>query len=80
VTKRKRANATPVVETQRIPRHYTIGRRGRFWAVFDVMGELVCMTVYKRGADEVVRRLCGVPPVRWTGEDWAAHATASWRS
>jgi len=36
---------------------YTIKRRGKFWAVLDAAGELVCLTVYKRGAVEVVRRL-----------------------
>lgn len=35
-----------------------INRRGRFWEVRDRTGELVCLTVYKRGAQEVVRRLC----------------------
>jgi hypothetical protein len=29
----------------------------RFWAVFDEDGELVCVTVYKKGAKEVIRRL-----------------------
>lgn len=29
----------------------------RFWAVVDAADELVCVTVYKRGALEVVRRL-----------------------
>ena len=38
---------------------YEIRRRGRFWEVLDSAGELVCMTVYKRGAKEVVRRLRG---------------------
>ena len=38
---------------------YEIQRRGRFWEVLDSTGELVCMTVYKRGAKEVVRRLRG---------------------
>lgn len=33
--------------------HY--GRR--FWAVYDEAGELVCVTVYRKGAEEVVRRL-----------------------
>lgn len=34
----------------------SITRYGRFWAVYD--GEfLVCVCVYKRGAEEVVRRL-----------------------
>lgn len=36
---------------------YTIKRRGKFWEVVDGTGELVCLTVYKRGAVEVVRRL-----------------------
>ncbi len=30
---------------------------GRFWAVYDVDGSLVCVTVYLKGAREVVRRL-----------------------
>ena len=38
-------------------RGYTIGRRGRNWQVLDPAGQLVCLTVYKRGAEEVVRRL-----------------------
>jgi hypothetical protein len=38
---------------------YEIRRRGRFWEVLDMNGELVCMTVYKQGAKEVVRRLRG---------------------
>ena len=29
----------------------------RFWAVRDGAGALVCVCVYKRGADEVIRRL-----------------------
>ena len=36
---------------------YTIKRRNRHWAVIDPAGALVCLTVYKRGAEEVVRRL-----------------------
>lgn len=38
---------------------YTIKKRGgyRDWMVIDPKGELVCLTVYKRGAEEVVRRL-----------------------
>jgi len=35
-------------------------RRGRFWAVKDPEGSLVCVAVYKKGALEVVRRL--LPP------------------
>ena len=36
---------------------YFVQRRGRFWAVLDAAESLVCLTVYKRGALEVVRRL-----------------------
>lgn len=36
---------------------YTINRRGRFWEVRDAAGTLVCLTVYKCGAREVIRRL-----------------------
>lgn len=36
---------------------YTIAPEGRAWAVHDAAGELVALTVYKRGAAEVVRRL-----------------------
>jgi hypothetical protein len=30
---------------------------GRWWEVRDPRGELVCVTVYRRGAVQVVRRL-----------------------
>lgn len=36
---------------------YTITRRARYWEVRDDSAELVCLTVYKCGAEEVVRRL-----------------------
>ena len=36
---------------------YVVQRRGRFWAVLDAAEGLVCLTVYKRGALEVIRRL-----------------------
>ncbi len=32
-------------------------RTTRFWAVWDTAGALVCVCVYRRGAEEVVRRL-----------------------
>ena len=41
------------------PQSFTIGKRNRFWQVTDSQGRLVCLTVYKRGAKEVVRRLGG---------------------
>ena len=34
-----------------------IERYGRYWAVYDEAGQLVCLCVYKKGAREVVRRL-----------------------
>lgn len=34
----------------------TMKKFGRFWAVFDGT-QLVCLTVYKKGAAEVIRRL-----------------------
>lgn len=30
---------------------------GRFWAVYDSEDSLICVTVYKKGALEVIRRL-----------------------
>ena len=30
---------------------------GRYWAVYDSAGALVCVCLYKKGAVEVVRRL-----------------------
>jgi hypothetical protein len=38
---------------------YTVKKRSGYcdWMVIDPQGELVCLTVYKRGAEEVVRRL-----------------------
>jgi hypothetical protein len=35
----------------------TITRYGRYWAVYDTAGALVCICLYKKGAHEVVRRL-----------------------
>jgi len=35
----------------------TITKWGRFWAVHDADGHLVCLTVYRKGAREVVYRL-----------------------
>lgn len=30
---------------------------GRHWAVYDARGDLVCLAVYRKGAQEVMRRL-----------------------
>ena len=35
---------------------------GRFWAIYDHSGALVCITVYKKGALEVVHRLTALIP------------------
>jgi hypothetical protein len=42
------------------PGGYRIRKRYgyRDWEVWDPAGELVCITVYRRGAREVVGRLC----------------------
>jgi hypothetical protein len=41
---------------------YTVEKREwtRWWKVLDPAGELVCLTVYRRGAREVARRLMAV--------------------
>ena len=41
------------------PAAYTVHKREdtRWWEVRDPAGDLVCLTVYRRGAREVVRRL-----------------------
>lgn len=36
---------------------FDVRRYGRHWEVRDAEGELVCLTVYRRGAAEVIRRL-----------------------
>lgn len=34
---------------------------GRYWALYDDMGELVCVCLYRKGAAEVLRRLQQLP-------------------
>ena len=36
---------------------YQIVRHSRSWKVIDPEGELVCITLYRKGAREVIRRL-----------------------
>jgi len=36
-------------------------RHGRYWAVYDKAGQLVCLAVYRKGALEVARRLIAAP-------------------
>jgi hypothetical protein len=40
---------------------YRVSRHGKLWELRDAAGELVCLTAYKKGAIEVVRRLSAVP-------------------
>jgi len=35
----------------------TIRKYGRYWALYDDAGELVCVCLYKKGAAEVLKRL-----------------------
>ena len=37
--------------------NYRYEKYGRFWAVYDGTGQMVCVAVYRKGAQEVVRRL-----------------------
>lgn len=41
---------------------FRIAKHGRLWELRDAAGELVCLTAYKKGAIEVVRRLSALPP------------------
>jgi hypothetical protein len=44
-----------------------IRKYGRYWALYDDPGELVCICLHKKGAAEVLRRLhLGVEVVTWT--------------
>jgi len=42
----------------------SIEKYGHYWAVYDTCGVLICLTVYKKGALEVVRRLQDACPLR----------------
>ena len=37
---------------------------GRFFTVYDSAGELICVTVYRKGAREVVRRIAEAQETR----------------
>jgi hypothetical protein len=47
----------PAAPAAKVQGPYAIMRYQRHWAVVDPADELVCLTVYKRGELEVVRRL-----------------------
>ena len=54
---------TPSISVAQVPptnNVYVIRKRGRAFAIFDPAGNLVCMTLYLKGAFEVIRRLGGV--------------------
>jgi hypothetical protein len=53
------ANAQQGATRAAEPTGFTIRKRknSRWWEVLDPEGQLVCLTVYRRGAREVVRRL-----------------------
>jgi hypothetical protein len=57
---------------------FTITKHGRFWAVRDVAGKLVCLCVYRRGAVEVARRLQTLAPtpleLHESAESWEDEA------
>ncbi|HOW68822.1 MAG TPA: hypothetical protein P5186_29380 [Candidatus Paceibacterota bacterium] len=59
---------------------FTVTRygQGRFWAVRDTTGELVCVCVYKRGAVEVIRRLANLASANQLQEPPSAYKTALW--
>ncbi len=40
---------------------FSVRRYGRHWEVLDAAGHLVCLTVYHKGAVEVIRRLRHAP-------------------
>jgi hypothetical protein len=50
-TKKSAAPPPPLIGS------WIIQKRHRDWMVIDPAGELVCITLYKGGAEEVVRRL-----------------------
>jgi hypothetical protein len=37
---------------------------GRYWALYDDAGEIVCVCLYKKGAAEVLRRLHQLPALQ----------------
>jgi len=53
---RPRAGPTPPDAPSTVA-EMTVERHGRHWAVYDDHDELVCLTVYRKGAVEVIRRL-----------------------
>ena len=52
-------------------------RHTRFFAVYDAAGELIAVTAYKRGAQEVVRRLTEIGSTREISTEASVDAHAS---
>jgi hypothetical protein len=54
----EQTTAAPAPAAEQQPGYiYAKKKDTRWWEVRDPAGELVCLTVYRRGAREVVRRL-----------------------
>ncbi len=51
--------------------------KGRYWALRDSDGTLICVTVYKRGAEEIMRRLGALISSRYVSafSPWPAGST-----
>ena len=56
----ERTPAIPLAQVPPTNNVYVIRKHGRAFAIADPSGTLVCMTVYLKGAFEVIRRLGGV--------------------
>ena len=60
------------MKTAKRAERLTIHKYGRYWAVYDADETLVVIAVYKKGAEEVVRRLTELPstlPVLLVGKE-----------
>jgi hypothetical protein len=53
----QRVSATSLPRHGERPHDLRVEKYGRYWAVYDAHGVLVVVTVYKKGALEVIRRL-----------------------
>jgi hypothetical protein len=60
--KDERTPSIPLAQAPPTNNVYVIRKHGRAFAIFDPAGNLVCMTLYLRGAFEVIRRLGGAWP------------------
>ena len=58
--KDERTPPIPLAQAPPTTNVYVIRKHGRAFAIADPSGTLVCLTVYLKGAFEVIRRLGGV--------------------